>query len=404
MSSEIINQLRFCRNQRFTGKLCASSLRGDTVDNLEGHCWNIYFYRGRLIGDSAGIHPLRRFRRQFSAQRISLPVEIEDNILQSLRTNCLSFEIVTGLLTDRHIDLEQSENILTGSLLEVLFDILHYETVSQAFNTSKLSYFLEKNADSDRWMPHILLKTETVWASVVQQFQLWDASELLRYSPHLSPKINNLGVLRQQLSIKTFEKVVLLLEDNRTLRDLAVKIDEDVVILAKSLVGISKKNGLTLQRTVDVDLVEKKISTMIDDETISKFLVHGSELLTAVSKKLIVHLTQNSGEISAIQNFVQEVGHDYLHLSETTQALLTLIKCSPDLIVIDNASVGINAQDLCDRLRRTGKFKTTPIVMLGKRNEGVLERLRSYSIDHVSKPLDQRKIFSMINKHIALAG
>jgi CheY-like chemotaxis protein len=132
--------------------------------------------------------------------------------------------------------------------------------------------------------------------------------------------------------------------------------------------------------------------------------VHGSGVLTAFSKKLIVHLTQNSVEISAIKGFVEEVGHDYLNLPESTQALLTFLKCSPDLIVIDNASIGINAQDLCDRLRRTGKFKNTPIVMLGKKNEGLIERLRSYSIDHVAKPLNQQKIFSMINKHIALVG
>jgi two-component system, chemotaxis family, response regulator PixG len=404
MSSGIIDQLKFCRNQRFTGKLCASSLRGDTVDDLEGHCWNIYFYRGRLIGDGAGIHPLRRFRRQFSQQRISLPIEVENNILKSLRTNFLSFEIITDLLTDRHIDLEQSESILAGSLSEVLFDILHYEIVSRTFNTSKLSYFLEKNADPDLQVPQILLKTETIWADTVCQFQRWEANGLLRYSPHLLPQISNLEVLRQQLSVKTLEKTISLLEDNRTLRDLAIKIDEDIVVLTKSLVEISKKNGLTLQRTIDIDLVEKNLSTAIDDETISKFLVHGSGVLTAFSKKLIVHLTQNPAEIAAIQSFVEEVGHEYLNLREFSQALITFLKYSPDLIVIDNTAIGINGQDLCDRLRRTGKFKTTPIVMLGKKNESVIEWFRSHSIEHVAKPLNQQKIFSMINKHIALVG
>jgi two-component system, chemotaxis family, response regulator PixG len=404
MLSGIIDQLKFCRNQRFTGKLCASSLSGNTVDDLEGHCWNIHFYRGRLIGDGAGIHPLRRFRRQFSQQRIDLPIEVENNILKLLRTNYLGFEIVTDLLTNRHLDLDQGENILSGSLVEVLFDILHYEAISQTFNTSQLSYFLEKDASQNLQMPRILLKTETVWMEALQQFQLWDNNGLLRYSPHLLPQINNLEVLRKQLSVKTLEKTISLLEDNRTLRDLAVKIDEEIIVLTKSLVAISKKNGLTLLRTIDIDLVEKKLSTAIDDETISKFLVHGSGVLTAFSKKLIVHLTQNPVEISAIKGFVEEVGHDYLNLPESTQALLTFLKCSPDLIVIDNASIGINAQDLCDRLRRTGKFKNTPIVMLGKKNEGLIERLRSYSIDHVAKPLNQQKIFSMINKHIALVG
>jgi two-component system, chemotaxis family, response regulator PixG len=402
MSSGIIDQLRFCRNQRFTGKLCASSLSGNTVDDLEGHCWNIYFYRGRLIGDGAGIHPLRRFRRQFSAQRISLPAEIETSTLKSLLANCLSFEIVTDLITYRHLDQKQGENILTGSLEEVLFDILQYEAIFKTLEASQLSYFLEKNTGENSQMPKILLNPETISANALQQFQLWDANDLLKYSPHLLPQVNNIGIMEKILPAKTLEKTISLLEENRTLRDLAIKIDEDITILTKSLVNLARKNGLTLQRTVDIDLIDKRLSTAIDEDAVAKFLVHG--VPTAFNKKLVVHLTQNPVEISAIQSFVEEVGHDYLNLPESTQALLTFLKCSPDLIVIDNASIGINAQDLCDRLRRTGKFKNTPIVMLGKKNEGVIERLRSYSIDHVAKPLNQQKIFLMINKHIALVG
>jgi two-component system, chemotaxis family, response regulator PixG len=404
MLSGIIDQLKFCRDQRFTGKLCASSLRGDTVDDLEGHCWNIYFYRGRLIGDGAGIQPLRRFRRQFSEQRISLPIEIENDILKSLRTNNLNFDIIANLLTDRHLDQEQAQHILNGSLTEVLFDILHYEAISQTFNTPQLSYILEKDAEKKVQLPGVLLKPETVWAKALIDFKLWNTNGLLRYSPHLLPKIANLKILQEILPAKSLEKTISLLEDNRTLRDLAVKLDEDIVVLTKSLINLSKKNGLTLQRTIDIDLIEKRLGTAIDDETVSQFLVHGSGALTAFSKKLIVHLTQNRADISVVQNFVQEAGHDYLNLQEPTQALITFLKCSPDLILMDYAARGINTQDLCDRLRRTSKFKTTPIVMLGNKNESVMERLRNYSIDQVAKPLNQQKIFSMINKHIALVG
>jgi hypothetical protein len=61
-------QISFCSEKRFTGKLCITNLDGKNINDFDGNCWNIYFYRGRLVGDSAGIHPIRRLRRQFSQQ------------------------------------------------------------------------------------------------------------------------------------------------------------------------------------------------------------------------------------------------------------------------------------------------------------------------------------------------
>ncbi len=399
MSSGILNQLRFCRKKYFTGKLCATSLRGDSVDNLEGHCWNIYFYRGRLIGDSAGVHPLRRLRRQFSEQRISLPEQIENNLLKSLSFNHLSSDVVSQLLIDRYLEREQAEQILTGSLIEVLFDVLHYEEISQGTNKNQLSYILQSDSSRELNLPDILMKPETIWEIAQLQFKSWKANGLIKYSPHLAPQINNLELLQEILPAKTFEQTFLLLEKDRTLRDLAIKTDEDIIILTKSLMELCKKDAVILRKAIDIDLVEKKFSTAIDEASVASFLIHGSQLPMVFRKKLIVHLSQNPDESDAIQDVVEKAGHKYLNFRESTQALLTFLKCSPDLILMDNSLAGISAQDFCDRLRRTSKFKTTPIVLLSK-NESIMEKLRSHSIEYVSKPLNQQKIFSILNKYI----
>jgi two-component system, chemotaxis family, response regulator PixG len=399
MSSGILDQIKFCRNKLFTGKLCATSLNGETVETLEGHCWNIYFYRGRLVGDSGGIHPLRRLRRQFSEQRIDLMPQIEENILQSLSLNHLSFDIVGNLLADRYLDLKQAEEILSGSLIEVLFDILHYEAISQIISKNQLSYILESDSISETKVPAILMKPDVIWETALAQFQSWNANGLLKYSPHLLPQINSLEVLKEILPTKTFQKITLLIEENRTLRDLAIKIDEDVVILTKSFVDLCKKNALVLRYTVDIDLIDKKLKTEIDKDGVADFLIHGSQLSLSFTKKLIIHITQNHSEISNVQDFVEKAGHSYMNLRESTQALITFLKYHPDLIVMDNSSVGIKVQDLCDQLRRTSKFKNTPIVVINK-NEILLERLRNNSIEYVSKPLNHQKIFSIVNKYL----
>jgi two-component system, chemotaxis family, response regulator PixG len=400
MPSGILDQLKFCRDKRFTGKLCAINLNGDSVDSLEGHCWNIFFYRGRLIGDSAGVHPLRRLRRQFSEQRIELPEQIEHNVLTSLSINNLSFCAIGDLLTNRYLDREQAEGILMGSLVEVIFDILHYETIANLAHKPQLSYILESDLLQESNVPAILMKPDTVVEAAIAQFKSWHSSGLIKYSPHLSPQIDDLDLLKDFLPIRTYQKIILLLEEDRTLRDIAVKIDEDVKILAKSLLRLCKKNVLSLRRTTDIELNEKSLSTEINEVGAADFFIDDALTSSLFSKKLVAHISQNSSESSAIQNVMEKAGHEYLNLKESTEAFIAFLKCSPDLILLDNASASFNTQDFCDRLRRTTKFKNTPIVVLSK-SDNIIERLRSNSVDYVSKPLSQQKIFSIMNKYIA---
>jgi two-component system, chemotaxis family, response regulator PixG len=399
MPCGILEQLKFCRDKRFTGKLCAINLNGDNVDSLEGHCWNIYFYRGRLIGDSAGVHPLRRLRRQFSEQRIGLPDEIEHNVLNSLSINNLSFCEIGDLLANRYLDREEAEGILVGSLVEVLFDILHYETIAHLANRPQLSYIMESDLLQESNVPVILMKPDIIVEDALAQFRSWQSSGLIKYSPHLSPKIEDLNLLKEIVPIRTYQKIVLLLEEDRTVRDIAVKIDEDVKILTKSLLGLCNKNVLSLRRTGDIEIMEKSISTDIREIGITDFLAEGSTTSLLFNKKLIAHVTQNSSESAAIKNVMENAGHEYLNLQELTEALLTFLRCTPDLILLDSASDAFSAQDMCDKLRRTAKFRTTPIVVLSK-NDSIIERLRSNSIDYITKPLSQQKIFSIMNKYI----
>jgi two-component system, chemotaxis family, response regulator PixG len=400
MPSGILDQLKFCRDKRFTGKLCAINLNGDSVDSLEGHCWNIYFYRGRLIGDSAGVHPLRRLRRQFSEQRIDLPEQIEHNVLTSLSISNLSFCAIGDLLTNRYLDREQAEGILMGSLIEVIFDILHYETIANLAHKPQLSYILESDLLQESNVPAILMKPDTVVETAIAQFKSWHTSGLIKYSPHLSPQIDDLDLLQDFLPVRTYQKIILLLEEDRTLRDIAVKIDEDVKILTKSLLGLCKKNVLSLRRATDIELDEKSLSTEIKEVGVTDFFIDSSVTSALFNRKLVAHISQNSSESSAIQNVMEKAGHEYLNLKESTEAFIAFLKCSPDLILLDNASATFNTQDFCDRLRRTAKFKNTPIVVLSK-SDNIIERLRSNSVDYVSKPLSQQKIFSIMNKYIA---
>jgi two-component system, chemotaxis family, response regulator PixG len=398
MSSGILEQLNFCRDKRFTGKLCVINLNGDSVDTLQGHCWNLFFYRGRMIGDSAGVHPVRRLRRQFSEQRIDLPEEIESSVLGSINIKNLSFCAIGDLLNNHYLDREQAEKIVMGSLVEVLFDILHYETISNLTNKPPLSYILESEPLQDNNVPAIMIKIENVWETSTSQFKVWQDNGLIKYSPNLSPQVADLAALKEQVPTKTYEKILLLIEEDRTLRDIAVKIDEQIEVLAKSLLGMCRKNIMALRRTNDIDFSDGKgLTTDIKEVGTFGFFTEQS---VNTDQKLVIHLTNNDKETTAIKTTIEKSGHQYLNLQNPSQALITLLKHDPDLILIDAASAGVNAQDMCDLLRGTSKFKRTPIVVLSQQ-ETLVDRLRNNAAEYVVRPLSHQKIFSLMNKYLA---
>jgi two-component system, chemotaxis family, response regulator PixG len=397
MASGILEQLNFCRDKRFTGKLCVMNINGDSVDTLQGHCWNLFFYRGRFIGDSAGVHPVRRLRRQFSEQRIDLPAEIEANVLNFLNGKNLSFHAIGDLLSNHYVDREQAEKIVTGSLIEVLFDVIHYETIAKLTNKPPLSYILEAESLQDSTVPAVMIKTEHVWVAATAQFKVWYDNGLIKYSPNLSPKVSDLDALKAQVPSKTYEKVLLLIEEDRTLRDVAVKIDEQLEILTKSILRLCRSNVMALRRTNDLQLSDTKTLTTDIQEVEDLGIISEKSLLGG--QKLVIHLTDNSKETTAIQTTVEKFGHQYINLRDFSQALITLLKHNPDLIVIDAAAAGVKAQEMCDLLRGTGKFKKTPIVVLSQQ-ETLIDRLRHNAAEYVVRPLSHQKIFSLMNKYL----
>jgi two-component system, chemotaxis family, response regulator PixG len=397
MASGILEQLNFCRDKRFTGKLCVINLNGDSVDTLQGHCWNLFFYRGRVIGDSAGVHPIRRLRRQFSEQRIDLPEQVEVNVLNSLNLKNLSFCAIGDLLSNHHLDRDQAEKIVMGSLIEVLFDIIHYETVSDLTNKPLLSYILESEPLQENNVPAILIKTDVIWEVATTKFKVWKDNGLIKYSPNLSPQVPDLAVLRREVPIKTYEKILLLIEEDRTLRDIAVKIDEQIEVLTKSLLLMCKKNVMSLRRTNDIECSEVK-SLTTDIREIKESAVQFKPT-QSLGQKLVIHLTNNSNETRSIKTTVENSGHQYMNLQESTQALIALLKYNPNLIVLDTGSDRIKAQEMCDLLRGTTKFRKTPIVILSH-HESLVDRLRNNAVDYVVRPISQQKIFTLINKYL----
>jgi two-component system, chemotaxis family, response regulator PixG len=395
----LAQQISFCSEKRFTGKLCITNLDGKNINDFDGNCWNIYFYRGRLVGDSAGIHPIRRLRRQFSQQRIDLPGSIEDNFFNSEELTGPNHFAIKKLLKDNYIDREQAERIITGSLEEVLFDILQFERRATIHKKSPPDYIVQADQEENSWVPEILVKPELILKKATSDFQRWQSLNFVKYSPNLTPYIDDYLKLEQFVPVKTYERMACLLDNEHTLRDIAVKIDEDVEPIMATILKYYQAKIVSLRLLPDIDITKKGLVTAIDSEKKSSIF---GDVKSLENDILIAHLSSNKAEVKTIQTIVENAGHGYVNLQESSQVFLTFLKYQPALILVDALARDIDAHGLCSQLRRTAKFRNTPIIFLSS-DRGIINwgwNKAAHPNEYISKPFSHQKIFTVLDKYI----
>ncbi len=396
----LLQQINFCSEKRFTGKLCVTGFDGNNIDNFDGNCWNIYFYRGRLVGDSAGIHPIRRLRRQLSQQEVELPGNSGDVFFSAEELEEPNFLVIKRLLKENHIDREQAEKIIIGSLVEVLFDIQHFEERALIKKKSPPVYILQASPNEHSLVPEILIKSEAILEKVATSFQAWCQQGLIKYSPNLTPGVDDYAKLQKFLPVKTYEKIVCILDGEQTLRDIAVKIGEDIEPIMKTVLKYCQVKAVSLSLMPDIDISKKRLVTAISHKS-QDSLIFG-DVKSLENNVLIAHLSSNELEVKTIQTIVENAGHGYINLQEASQIFLTFLKYQPALILVDNLTSNVNSHGFCSQLRRSSKFKNTPIIFLSN-DRGLMSWVRdrtSHPNEYISKPFSHQKIFTVLDKYI----
>jgi two-component system, chemotaxis family, response regulator PixG len=396
----LLQQINFCSEKRFTGRLCITSFDGNNINDFEGNSWNIHFYRGRLVGDSAGIHPIRRLRRQLSQQQVDLPGTSSDSFFSEQELQEPNYFAVKKLLADNYIDREQAEQIIESSLLEVLFDILHIEEKATTQKKSLPVYIFQASENEDDLVPEILIKARAISQKVASAFQNWCDNGFVQYSPNLTPYISSYPKLQNLLPVKTYQKTACLLDNEQTIRDIAVKIGEDLETIMKTVVRYQELQVVSLQMMSDIDITKKKLVTAITTKKESSIF---GDVKSLENNILIAHLSNNELEVKTIKTIVENAGHGYINLQEASQVFLTLLKYQPVLILVDDdAANNINSYSLYSQLRRTAKFKDTPIIFLTNDRAKISWSmdLMSQPNEYISKPFSHQKIFTILDKYI----
>lgn len=236
--------------QTFANALITASgnhFSGRLAVNSGALTWNIFFRLGRIVWIEGGVHPVRRWRRLCDRYfpNIDLGVILASPGLGS-RSMTWAYQTLCVALQQRLSSREQLQAAIMDVAMEAMFDIL------QTAQQSDLVYIWHEEE-----APHqslALLKVKDVFTHALQQWEAWQQIELGDYSPNLAPRVVSGERLRQLVSPQAAHRLVNMAQGDRSLRDLAVMLNRDLLRLSRSLLGGVRQRAIALIEIEDYEL------------------------------------------------------------------------------------------------------------------------------------------------------
>ena len=106
--------------------------------------------------------------------------------------------------------------------------------------------------------------------------------------------------------------------------------------------------------------------------------------------------------LNAIQEFLNDKSLNVVPINDPVKALMQVMRCRPDLILLDVTMPNLDGYELCSLLRRHPSFKNTPIVMVTG-NTGFIDRAKAKlvrSSGYLTKPFSRSELLKMVFMHL----
>ncbi|MEL6580316.1 MAG: DUF4388 domain-containing protein [Cyanobacteria bacterium J06621_12] len=242
-NSKLGEQLISLHRQKFTGVLTILA-EGDRQK------WEIYFHQGQYLWAEGGYHPNRAWRRNFKyycpGVNPGIVVLREQPEMRSLH-----YCLLNVLLQRKLVERQQVKALIENRSQEIFFDLLQteYNGILEYATESTSSHYLLKAGFSLSLtsinIEHMLFKSQTAWST-------WGSKGLASCSPHHAPLLKSYQDLQTQLPDIILANMSRLLNGKRTLRDLAVRMDKNVLDVTCGIVPYFFKGYLRLLEIADL--------------------------------------------------------------------------------------------------------------------------------------------------------
>ncbi len=404
-------QLQAYSQRRFTGRL---DIRGSIT-------WSLYFCLGRLVWAAGGEHPVRRWHRllkQYCPQ-----IEPDKIRLREVNMPRTSWEYLalTVLVRRHNITGEQAVGTIKNTITEVLFDILQHAEKEQLIFISDTQDILDASLT--------LVNPNKALQAAQQSWTIWRNAGLGKLSPNIAPTLLQAEALHQMTSPGVYNNLVQLIDGKSTFRDLAVTVNQDLLVVTRALVPYIRRQIMGVIKITDFPQIIAPIAQGKETSGILKapathIQTHSLKprVFQTPQPQKIPHTSSNSQAkllrplVACVEDSVQECSmmadiftkarYGFVSIPDSLQAVLLLLQYKPDFIFLDLVMPIANGYEICAQIRRVEYFSTTPIVILTS-NDTIVDRVRAKMVgatDFIGKPIEARKVLSVLLKHLDLSS
>ncbi|MBD2357191.1 response regulator [Tolypothrix sp. FACHB-123] len=373
--NNLINEFKTCTQLQYNGQL--------NIKSSKGNHWTFYYRLGRIVWATGGIHPFRRWRRQMAQHCPQIDVDKLRVSAEHLTIDYWDYHLLEALYKKQKIQREQIQIIVENTIAELFFDL------AQEADFTSVTCHRSQQVILD--MPMSFTSAEVSLKQMQDSWKLWSEAGLTNLHPDFAPVLRKPEQLQQLVSSSVYNNFVSFINGKYTLRDLAVKMKQNLMPVARSLLPYILKGIIELVEVPDLPLVAVEVE---------------KNLTTTKSKHSTAPLVACIDDSPQICKMMEEIitshGLRFIAIQDAVQALPTLIQYQPDLIFLDLVMPVASGYEICTQLRRISTFANTPVVIITG-NDGLIDRVRAKvvgSTDFLTKPLAGDKVMGIVRKYL----
>lgn len=403
-------------DRQLTGKVIITSSQAEVI---------IYPNNGELLWVTGENHLLRRWKRALA----KCCADEKTTDLTSI-SNISNYQQLAKAIYSQKISLNKAKAAIAKVAQECFFELMIGSN-----SANKLTWTIYENNQIEPFLD-LALSAEQIKAIILKATLLarqWNAAELGDCSPILSPKLEQ----EQMYDAMEVPLPKIYLQGDRTIWDIAVKTKTPIILLARSLIALERKNIIKFEQIPDSiqaanvqektpfpDLIQ---AANVKEETPSSLSYSKSKEYDMVannstsnngsnkanntkntvrtydpSKPLIACIDDSPVLNHSVKKILSSVGYQSLIISEPMQGMGLLVNYRPDLILLDLLMPTVNGYAVCKFLRETTLFKTTPIVILTSK-DSIVDRTKAKLVGasgFLSKPPIAQELLQIVRLHL----
>lgn len=341
--------------------------------------WFVFFLNGQIVyaaDTESTLSRLSDYLRRYRVEQ-ALP-EVTNSTIAA--TNAPEYGYLWMLLEKHLLTPEQGRSIIQGMVHETLFDLL---SLHQGEFIFELGPPLAPQLTT--------LEISPLLAKIIKQAQQWKQLSPHIQSPDQCPMISHPEVLRAILPQERLQMLEQYTDGKTSIRQMARYLNRDILTVGRALYPHIQKGVIQMLHPL----------TDVGKSYPSQWVHPAWDQSSPAPPLHVVCIDDGVTVRTTVETILSHHNYQVTGLENPLDALGTVFRLKPDLILCDIAMPELDGYEICAMLRRSTQFRQTPIVMLtGK--DGFIDRVRARMVgatDYLTKPFGESELLMLVEKY-----